>query len=801
MFQLIMVLVSGLIALAADAWFRPASPKSAGFLLRAAAYLLSSGLLVSLLFGLWGLNREPSADVAGLSLGRLFAGLGIAVAVALACAVTGLFASPKSLVRQPLSPRPRGRCILSGVGAGIRLVLLWATLFPLFLVDWLNRSQVGTTGTVTRAILISGEGALTASALLYAGGIAALVALAIHLFLAYFHRLSYVPFSASEADRRRLRLRGSLFATVAYVPLPAALLSCLVFSARDGLGFIGRYQDAAAGLIYVDYPTVSPWRVFALALLVCFAAGALACFFEPAITMKRRRHTAKHAQPVKKKTRGSTAQKLILAGDFIAVFLAVVLFTGSVWVSAVFVLHDVDMLVAQLFLPQGGVEKGVVWSFVYSCVLPALVLAVLAMLVIWLLAPNKEYTLDIRQRRVLVFRPQKWLHRFLKIAPVFLLVVGLTNAYFSLNLDRYFSYAGEQSTFIEDNYVDPADVQLTFPETQRNLVYIFLESMETTFLSEEVGGALPYNTISEVEALVRDNVSFSHTGQIGGAQPVTGTTWTTAGMVAQHSGLPTKLNFNFDSNTGFDTFLSNVTSLGDILHEQGYSQMLMVGSDATYGGRQAFYEQHGQYEIRDYYTAVTDGIIQPGYWVNWGFEDRFLYQYAMKEISSMAQQPDPFCFTMLTVDTHAPDGYLCPLCQDDFGYSYFNAYDCAARQLSTFITWLQAQPFFENTTIVIAGDHPSISNNLAQYIPEAYQRTTTNIFINAAVTPIETQNRLFSSMDIFPSTLAAMGVEIEGDQLALGVNLFSSRPTLLEQYGLETVNDELLRQSAFYDGL
>ena len=37
------------------------------------------------------------------------------------------------------------------------------------------------------------------------------------------------------------------------------------------------------------------------------------------------------------------------------------------------------------------------------------------------------------------------------------------------------------SIFIDDNYVDPASVNLSFPEKKINLIYIFLESMEITY--------------------------------------------------------------------------------------------------------------------------------------------------------------------------------------------------------------------------------------------------------------------------------------------------------------------------------
>ena len=52
---------------------------------------------------------------------------------------------------------------------------------------------------------------------------------------------------------------------------------------------------------------------------------------------------------------------------------------------------------------------------------------------------------------------------------------------------------------------------------------------------------------------------------------------------------------------------------------------------------------------------------------------------------------------------------------------------------------------------------------------------------------------------MFPSTLAALGVKIEGDKLALGTNLFSNKKTLTEEYGIEYINEEFAKKSSYYN--
>ena len=128
---------------------------------------------------------------------------------------------------------------------------------------------------------------------------------------------------------------------------------------------------------------------------------------------------------------------------------------------------------------------------------------------------------------------------------------------------------------------------------------------------------------------------------------------------------------------------------------------------------------------------------------------------------------------------------------------------CSSRQVDAFVKWIQQQPFYENTTIVISGDHLTMDSDFCNDVSEDYERSVYNVFINLPEgldTSFEkTHNREFATLDMFPTTLAAMGVTIEGDRLALGVNLFSDEQTLTEQYGRKDLDKELMKKSKFYD--
>ena len=384
--------------------------------------------------------------------------------------------------------------------------------------------------------------------------------------------------------------------------------------------------------------------------------------------------------------------------------------------------------------------------------------------------------------------------------------------YDELDVKEYLVSQKKESHFIEQNYVDPRTTKITFPDKKRNLIYIYLESMESTFASKGDGGGLDFNCIPELTTLAEENTNFSNSDKLGGGYPAYGGTWTMAGIFSQTSGIPIKNSEQTDDVNATlaeqSSFSSQARNLEDILADEGYNQCFMIGSDATFGGRRAYFESHGkgQTEICDYNTAKENGQIPEDYYVWWGYEDQKLFANAQEKLTELSSKDEPFNFTMLTVDTHFEDGYVCEQCQNEFGDNqYANVMACSSRQVDAFVKWIQQQPFYENTTIVISGDHLTMDSDFCNDVSEDYERSVYNVFINLPEgldTSFEkTHNREFATLDMFPTTLAAMGVTIEGDRLALGVNLFSDEQTLTEQYGRKGLDKELMKKSKFYDML
>ena len=81
-------------------------------------------------------------------------------------------------------------------------------------------------------------------------------------------------------------------------------------------------------------------------------------------------------------------------------------------------------------------------------------------------------------------------------------------------------------------------------------------------------------------------------------------------MFGQTSGLPLSVSIGANGMDTQDSFFPEITTLGDILQKEGYSQTLLIGSEATFGGRKLYFTDHGQYDIMDYDYAHDNGLIR-----------------------------------------------------------------------------------------------------------------------------------------------------------------------------------------------
>lgn len=482
---------------------------------------------------------------------------------------------------------------------------------------------------------------------------------------------------------------------------------------------------------------------------------------------------------------------------FALLFVALLSISASKW----YLKHFADVPFAQVLYhiisPLEGTQTDFLDGFQECLPMPIIVtliaIALYTGITIWL--GKKE---DKHYRRILTV-----FHAIVPIVTCCTLVIGLTSLSKNMGVTEYIQASEEKTEFYDNYYVNPKDVKFTFPEKKRNLIYIYLESMEVTFEDKSNNGLTDTNYIPELTKIQNENLVFN-----GGDPAYNGFNvpslngWTVAGIVGQTSGLPMNVGTGQSNELTSGDFLPKAYAIGNILQDGGYTQEFMCGSDVEFGGRKNYFNQHGNYTYFDTNYAKANGYIPEDYGEWWGYEDIKLFDFAKSELTRLSKESAPFNFTMLTADTHFPYGYECPDCGSAYDKNYSNVLSCSSKKVASFVDWIQTQPFFENTTIVIAGDHKTMDTDwFSDKDTTNYTRKAYYTIINPAIDPVRKDSRDICTYDLFPTTVAAMGIEFDSSRLGLGTNLFGEEDTLVETLSMKSIEEETKKQSDIYSDL
>lgn len=403
-------------------------------------------------------------------------------------------------------------------------------------------------------------------------------------------------------------------------------------------------------------------------------------------------------------------------------------------------------------------------------------------------------------------------HRWLFSGVIAVLLIGI--ALGQIGVYEYVLAQYRESSFMAEHYVDPGSASLiTAPEKKRNLLVIEVESLETTMFTKEQGGVWGHEVIPELYQLLfdEDAIFFASDDGTRGTQDGYGSTWTTASLIANTAGIPFKVPVGMNNSYHAEEFLKGAYSLGDVLKANGYRNVLLSGCRTSFGGVQEYFTYHGDYEIIDPNNLQwraenrTARVVIPESQTNeWGFSDEATFKLAKKFLSTEGDSDQPWHLLISTIDTHF-QGYTYEA-NERLGYKgsvtaysdqLDNVYATTSRVVGEFVEWLKQQAFYEDTTVVIIGDHVNMLSTFCSD-KDAEARGRYNLFLNAAVTTDNTKQRSFTAFDFYPSMLAAAGFTIKNDRLALGTDLFSASQTLTELNGLKKVNTELEYRSVFY---
>ena len=342
----------------------------------------------------------------------------------------------------------------------------------------------------------------------------------------------------------------------------------------------------------------------------------------------------------------------------------------------------------------------------------------------------------------------------------------------------------EDNRFIALNSDFSAATQVIFPDGKNNLVCILVESLEDSFESY----------IPNLNKLREQGISTHD------MQAVHGTTWTIAAETAWHFGLPLKTPLGINRNRYItkDGFLPNAISIFDILAQNGYKCVLVMGTDAIFGGAELLFSQHGNFEVRDKkYFLARGHSLEQHQGTEWGYSDKFVLEMAFAAYRELVAQASPFALFIATIDTHSPTGYAPPN-EREFG-DIRDAIRAADKNVSTFAHKILAVPEKrDRLALCVIGDHKYMG--FPDFLKGTKERRLYNFFAgNIPPVPAFKLTAPLSALDIAPTLLQMAGARWPSGKFGLGASLFSDNPSLLQSTGRKALDDALSDRSTFYE--
>jgi phosphoglycerol transferase len=339
------------------------------------------------------------------------------------------------------------------------------------------------------------------------------------------------------------------------------------------------------------------------------------------------------------------------------------------------------------------------------------------------------------------------------------------------------------------NYVRPEAVSV-LEQKPKNLILIYVESLEQGYSSKAVFGS---DLLAPLNGL--QGSSFAD------YQQVPGTGWTIAAIVATQCGVPLERMTIFDGNTQgqvMNSFLKNATCLTDLLAARGYRNVFMGGASTNFAGKDKFLGQHHYHEVYGRDEWLKNGA-QASDMNGWGLYDADLFSRAKTKLRELSAAKQKFNLTLLTVDTHEPEGHLSTQCAQR-GYSGFEGVvSCTAAEVADFVRYARDNGYLEDTNIVILGDHLSRKNPATPKLSQLQDRTIFNRFISQDM-PAQNRKQVLH-FDLMPSILEFTGYQVAGGRMALGYSAFNQHAIQPPKDRLPEMDKNLLNRSELYMAL
>lgn len=328
----------------------------------------------------------------------------------------------------------------------------------------------------------------------------------------------------------------------------------------------------------------------------------------------------------------------------------------------------------------------------------------------------------------------------------------------------------EVINFTKSNYAEPNPKYFGKAEGM-NVIYLHLESIQTFLMNYELHGeeVTPFlNSLIEEENTTYFDNFFHQTAQGKTAD---------AEFILENSlyGLPQGSAF---TTKGMNTY----NAAPAILKDKGYTSAVFHGNSGSFWNRNEIYKSFGydNFFDADYYD------LKPENMADYGLMDKPFFEQSMPYLKSLKQ---PFYSKFITVSHHYPyhmDQELATIEPHTTGDksvdNYFQTARYADEALKQFFEQLKASGLYENSVIVMYGDHYGISKNhnkameqvlgkeISAFDSAGLQRVP--LFIRVPGMEGGVNHEFGGQIDLMPTLMHLLGIDTK-QYLQFGTDLLS----------------------------
>lgn len=326
-----------------------------------------------------------------------------------------------------------------------------------------------------------------------------------------------------------------------------------------------------------------------------------------------------------------------------------------------------------------------------------------------------------------------------------------------------------------NNYVRANHVENQSPlegiAKDKNIIVVSMESLQNFVINEEMNGEVITPFLNELTQ-DEDTMYFSNFYHQTGLGKTSDSEF-----IVENSLYPLGGGAVFFTHGG-----NTYNSLSERLGENGYHTSVMHANNKSFWNRDMMYKSLNVEKFFD----IESYTVEEGQAVNWGMKDIPFFE---QSVQLMKDIPQPFYTRMITLTNHYPftldeEDKMIPEYDSNSGTlnRYFQTVRYMDESLRVLFDKLKAEGLYEDSIIVMYGDHYGISENhnkaMSQYLGEE-------------VTPFVSQG--LQEVPLFIH-IPDSGLGGERTDIAGQIDL---RPTILHMAGIETSKDIQLGTDLF----